>query len=210
MTKKTIYINRHGETDYNKKGAVQGRGIDADLNVTGRQQAKAFYDKHKNVPFEKIYISSLKRTYQTAELFINSGIAYEAMEELDEISWGKVEGLTLHEAGINVFDETLNQWRKGNSWAALEGGESIDQVAERQKLALKKILANKDEKLILITMHGRALRILLCHLLGYPFAEMERFEHTNTGLYVLEYDYYSMKYEVKTSNDISHLSKVNS
>ncbi|MFW5879460.1 MAG: histidine phosphatase family protein, partial [bacterium] len=59
---KTIYLIRHGQTDYNKKGIVQGSGIDASLNDLGRQQAEAFYDAYRNMPFDKIYISDLKRT----------------------------------------------------------------------------------------------------------------------------------------------------
>ena len=40
---KEIYIIRHGETELNRLGIVQGRGVDSDLNDTGRAQAEAFY-----------------------------------------------------------------------------------------------------------------------------------------------------------------------
>ena len=54
MTKKTLYIIRHGETDLNKAGIVQGRGMNTDLNETGRKQAESFFRAYKNVPFDKI------------------------------------------------------------------------------------------------------------------------------------------------------------
>ncbi|MFM8374363.1 MAG: histidine phosphatase family protein, partial [Bacteroidota bacterium] len=37
-----VYFIRHGETDFNRQGIIQGRGVDSDLNETGRQQARAF------------------------------------------------------------------------------------------------------------------------------------------------------------------------
>jgi broad specificity phosphatase PhoE len=44
---KELYIIRHGETDLNKQGIVQGRGINSDLNDTGRAQAAAFFKMYK-------------------------------------------------------------------------------------------------------------------------------------------------------------------
>ena len=57
---KTIYLIRHGETDYNRRGVVQGSGIDSDLNEMGRAQAMAFFQAYQHVPFAKLYISGLK------------------------------------------------------------------------------------------------------------------------------------------------------
>ena len=42
-TKKTIYLIRHGETDFNRQGIVQGSGVDSDLNELGLAQAEAFF-----------------------------------------------------------------------------------------------------------------------------------------------------------------------
>ncbi|RYE50114.1 MAG: histidine phosphatase family protein, partial [Sphingobacteriales bacterium] len=70
---KTIYLIRHGQTDLNKHGIVQGRGMDTDLNDMGRAQANAFFDKYGTVKFDKIYTSVLKRTHQTVQAFIDKG-----------------------------------------------------------------------------------------------------------------------------------------
>ncbi len=46
---KTLYIVRHGETELNKHGIVQGRGINSDLNDTGRAQAAALFEHYKKM-----------------------------------------------------------------------------------------------------------------------------------------------------------------
>jgi probable phosphoglycerate mutase len=43
-----FFIIRHGETDFNLQGIVQGRGVDPSLNETGRRQANQFYEYYKN------------------------------------------------------------------------------------------------------------------------------------------------------------------
>src|ERR1700739_461943 len=85
---KTLYIVRHGQTDLNKLGIVQGRGRDTDLNNEGRHQATQFFEAYKNVPFDKIYISILKRTQQSIQQFIDPGLPYEKLSGLDELAWG--------------------------------------------------------------------------------------------------------------------------
>lgn len=206
MSKKTIYLIRHGETDYNKMGAVQGRGINADLNETGLAQGRAFFEKYQNVPFKKVYISTLKRTYQTAYGFIERGIPYTELEGLDEISWGHVEGKSLDDTGYEIFKKVLRSWQNGDTHVALEGGESPETVVLRQKVALERILENEDEDLVLVTMHGRAMRILLSHISGRPLHQMDDFEHSNTCLYILEYDYRTQEFAILLSNDRSHLN----
>ena len=62
---KLIYILRHGQTDYNLQGIVQGGGVDTSLNDTGRKQAHAFHEAYKHIPFEAVITSRLKRTHQT-------------------------------------------------------------------------------------------------------------------------------------------------
>ena len=91
----------------------------------------------------------------------------------------------------------------GNTALRIEGGESPDEVVERMKPAVGHILAQKDEKTILICMHGRAIRILLCHLLNYPLRSMDMFEHENACLYILNYT--GTVFNVELYNNVSHL-----
>jgi probable phosphoglycerate mutase len=68
------------------------------------------------------------------------------------------------------------------------GGESPVEVNERQVIALNKILSERDQfQNVLICMHGRALRLLLCHMLQLPLNNMDTFPHSNVSLYRLKY-----------------------
>jgi probable phosphoglycerate mutase len=200
---KKIYIIRHGQTDYNLQGIVQGSGVNSSINETGRQQAHAFFEAYKNIPFDKIYTSELKRTTESAQPFIDLGIPFVPLEGLNEISWGKKEGqpITLEEDAY--YNWMLAQWQEGNTSERIEGGESPEDVTKRQDGAINYIMSNTDESTILICMHGRAMRILLCRLLNYPLRSMDMFEHQNLCLYQL--DFTGSLYSVKKYNDTSHL-----
>ena len=90
---KKIYIVRHGETDYNLKSIVQGRGINSSLNETGRKQALAFFDHYKDLPIDIIYTSTQQRTHQTIQSFLKDGHQHCQLAAIDEIDWGIYEGV---------------------------------------------------------------------------------------------------------------------
>lgn len=183
---KELYIIRHGETELNKLGIVQGRGINSDLNDTGRSQAAAFYAKYKDIPFEKVYTSALVRTHQTVKGFIDAGIPWEQLTGLDELAWGVWEGKPNDENAIRAFKTLMQQWDEGDYDAHFEGGESPNQVMIRLKEAVDYIKSKTEEKLVLVCMHGRAMRLLLCLLMNKPLSEMGDFPHQNTTLYKVE------------------------
>ncbi len=197
MPLKKIYLVRHGETKYNKLQVVQGRGIDAPLNDVGINQANMFYQVHKEISFDKIYISSMKRTYESVQSFIEDGIPYSVEDGFDEISWGDHEGAEAS-ADRNIYlRNTIEAWNTGNTSLRIGGGESPKDVLARQIPVVEKILASPEE-LLLICMHGRAMRILLCQLLELPLVHMDDFSHDNLGLYILTYD--NGKFIIEQSN----------
>jgi len=203
LTEKLIYLIRHGQTDYNKQGIVQGGGIDSDLNEMGRQQAKAFYDVYNSIHFDKIYTSALKRTHQSVQQFLEKNIPWEILPGLNEINWGTREGQKITPQEDAYYHWVLQQWRDGNDNLRIEGGESPIDVQKRQLVELKKIISHEDEKIILICMHGRAMRILLCTILNRPLKEMDSFEHENLCLYKLSYKNDAFKADLL--NDVQHL-----
>ncbi|WP_259070234.1 histidine phosphatase family protein [Mucilaginibacter sp. X4EP1] len=202
---KTLYIVRHGQTDLNKRGVIQGRGMDTDLNDEGRKQAGQFFDAYKSVPFNKIYISTLKRTQQSIQSFIDLGIPYEKLAGLDELGWGIHEGQPATPRNKGEFMQIMRNWVDGNLDAKFEGGESPNEVKARQLEALKVIMSHPQEETVLICMHGRALRLLLCLLTNKPLTEMDSFPHQNLVLYKVFYD--GEKYTVTDFNDASHLKQ---
>jgi broad specificity phosphatase PhoE len=181
---KKIYLIRHGQTDYNLKGVVQGSGIDAPLNRNGQRQAQAFFDHYQSVPFEKVFYTGLQRTKQSVQGFLDLGIPYEAVPDLNEISWGRYEGVPMTNEENKYYEHMLERWASGDLDYAIEGGESPNIVAKRLKKGIDYILA-QPEKLVLICMHGRAMRVLISLMLGYNLKYMDTFKHQNLGLYIL-------------------------
>ena len=205
MSSKTIYLIRHGETDFNRRGVVQGSGIDSDLNELGIAQAKAFFEVYQYLPFDKIYTSELKRTHQTVAEFISLGIPHESHVGLNEISWGIKEGKVPNSQEDELYKSIISGWRNGNTHIPCEGGESPEDVAKRQKPFLDLLLSRPEEKLVLIAMHGRAMRILLTQILQLPLYQMDDFEHSNVCLYKIHYSYDNKSFEIEVANDITHL-----
>ena len=200
---KTLYIVRHGETDLNKKGIVQGRGIDSNLNATGLIQSEKFYAKYCNVPFDKLYTSTLKRTHETMSLFIQNGLPWEQLSGLDEMGWGIYEGAEPTSETRAQFKKLTTCWESGDLKAHFEGGESPLDVNLRQKEALNYIMSHSDEKIVLIAMHGRALRMFLCLLLNEPLSKMDQYPHNNLSLYKIGFEGNSFK--ISAFNNIDHL-----
>lgn len=205
MKKKSIYLIRHGETDFNRRGVVQGSGVDSLLNEWGEAQAAAFFNAYQHVPFDKIYTSDLKRTHQTVRGFIKLGIPHESYAGLNEISWGAREGREPNTGDNNYYRELVTAWKNGQVDLAAEGGESPVQVRERQIPVIETILSRPHERNILIAMHGRAMRVFLTTIFEEPLVKMDNYEHSNLCLYKIGYSYEANKFELEVSNDITHL-----
>ena len=206
MKSKKIYLIRHGQTDFNKRGMVQGSGIDAPLNETGRQQANAFFKAYGDISFDKIYISTLQRTRQSVQPFLDLGIPHEKLGGLNEINWGEKEGMAISQEDHDYYLQMTAAWENGQVDLSIAGGESPLTVQNRQKVALEHILSNTEEKTVLICMHGRAIRILLCLLLNHHLKHMDTFPHSNLGLYKI--NYVGARFSVEWTNDTRHLNGI--
>lgn len=206
MSTKKIYLIRHGQTDFNLKGIVQGSGVNAPLNEKGQAQALAFFNAYKDVKFDRIYTSVLNRSIQSVQSFIDLGIPHEAHAGLNEISWGSREGQMITPEEDAYYHWVLKQWQEGNTSMPIEGGESPAQVAARQKPVLDHILSKSNENTVLICMHGRAIRILLCQMMESPLKNMDSFEHENLCLYLLKYE--NASFRIEKHNDTEHLKGI--
>src|ERR1044072_9319300 len=141
MIERELYVVRHGETDHNAKGIVQGRGVNLSLNEKGRTHAQAFFEADKDVPFEMIDTSTLQRAIETAKPFIDLGIPYESLPELDEISWGDLEGQVNTLESDVAFQSLLKTWREGNIHEKPSpSGESPFDLQQRQKQFLEHLM----------------------------------------------------------------------
>jgi len=196
---KRIYIIRHGETAFNNLGILQGGNIDSDLNELGRKQSEFFYQHYQKINFDNVYTSTLKRSIQSVDSFLKAGFKHTALAELNEIHFG-----TSNERSDSQFyNDLIADWKAGKTTSKIAGGESPNEVQLRLKIGAQKILSHADEECILICMHGRAIRILLCTLLNYPLKYMDVFHHQNLCLYRLTYT--GKLFSLDAYNDLSHL-----
>ncbi|GAA4384605.1 histidine phosphatase family protein [Hymenobacter koreensis] len=201
---KKIYLIRHGQTYFNVRGIVQGSGVDAPLNDVGHQQAAQFHAAYAHTPFQRVYMSTLMRTHQSVQPFLDAGLPSEQHRALDEISWGHREGTRITPEEDIEYHGLLRAWQHGDTHLGLPGGESADDVAARQRPFIDEILRGRpDEDTILVCMHGRAMRVLLCQLLNYPLSAMDLFEHRNLCLYRVHYT--GSMFSVRSFLDTGHL-----
>jgi len=179
MNAKTLFLARHGETDYNKKNLLQGRGINASLNSNGLYQAELLAGYLSKYPLQAVISSSLKRSYQTAERLskrINVDILQK--KDLDEMDFGDFEGATFSEVGedLKYFQQ---EWANGNTGLKLPGGESPQDVYQRVSGCMNSILNENGHTDFAFIVHGRLIRIILSEWLGYGLKNMQRIKHSN-------------------------------
>jgi 2,3-bisphosphoglycerate-dependent phosphoglycerate mutase len=159
----TIYIVRHGQTDWNKEGRIQG-GTDNPLNATGREQAATLARTLAEVKIDTVYTSAHQRARQTAEVFQGSA-PIVAIDELKERFFGKFEGANDKDTAI------VADWNKRRfTWTDdMDGGETLESQSRRAETGLKKIRdKHRDGGTIVIVGHGGINPLLVSHLIGVP------------------------------------------
>ncbi|MEL7220639.1 MAG: histidine phosphatase family protein [Bacteroidota bacterium] len=202
MSEKNIYIIRHGQTDYNLRGIVQGGGVDTSLNDTGRQQAAAFHATYGHLPFETVITSKLKRTHETVAPFREKGLPWEQFAEINEMGWGDHEGKASTEVSRAEYQAVLKAWNEGDYSAAMPNGETAAELGNRLE-AFVDHLRQRQEDWLLICSHGRAMRGLMCVLKELPLSQMSNFGHSNTGLWTMQQK--GLRFVFDLENNTDHL-----
>ena len=144
-----LYIIRHAETEYNRKGIIQGSEVDSDINDTGDSQSKSFYDYYQNVNFDKIYTSDLKRTFQTVKRFTENGTEYEKLKEFNEISWGVNQGKS---DDLEDYSKLIDTWLAGDLDNKFEKGESPNEMSLRLVKGFNKVLEDNHDTVLLLSL----------------------------------------------------------
>ena len=200
-----IYILRHGETEFNKQNIIQGSSVDTSLNETGQLQAKAFFDHYRDVNFELVVTSALKRTHETVGHFLAKGLPWHITPDINEISWGENEGKKVTDYWTQIWSEVRDQWISGNLDARMPGGESAAELNARLERFIA-WLKTRQEKHVLVCSHGRTMRGMISLLKGITLAEMEGNPHSNTGCYIA--DYHDNKFHFREENSLKHLDNI--
>ncbi|MTI94914.1 MAG: histidine phosphatase family protein [Firmicutes bacterium] len=206
MTK--MILARHGETDWNSAGRMQG-SVDVPLNERGRGQAQQLADLLADKPLKAIYASPLKRAFATAEAVAERReMDVLIREDLQEINVGEWEGLTREEIAA-TNPELWQQWRQDpfKSPAPPEGEHYLD-FQKRCIDVLDAIAAEHDENdLILVVTHGGVLKAVLSGLLGIPWQSRGIMYFLNCGVTRLRWNP-GGRVVIDGFNEASHLSDV--
>ena len=160
----TIYIVRHGQTEWNLLGKTQGHG-NSDLTPKGIEQAELLADSMTKYPIDYIYSSDLGRAYQTAEIIGNKlSIEVEKTEALREMNFGTWEGRIIKDI-IEEDPELYKMWRNEPHLAKIPQGETLSQIKERTDAFIKEINEKYDGKHIVLVTHSLCARIMLLSFL---------------------------------------------
>lgn len=169
-----IYLIRHGETDQNKRKCLQGRS-DIELNEYGRELARRTAEGLKNVNFDIIFTSPLKRARETAEIIRGDREIPLICEELiQEISFGEYEGLCYGKDNYSIPDKDfMNFFDKPQEYQTPPKGESFEEILKRTGSFLQELMQREEykDKTILLSTHGCALKALLANVRKLPLAE---------------------------------------
>ncbi len=158
-----LYIARHGLTDWNVQHRAQGRS-DIPLNDVGIKQAQELYMKIKDIKFNAVYASPLKRAAKTAEIATDGQYKILFDARLMERSFGEFEGQEVNSwvtlTGYDIGDLKLN--------ANIGNIEPVKNVLTRTKSVLNDIKSkHMDDDKILIVAHGQVVRGLHHNITGY-------------------------------------------
>jgi broad specificity phosphatase PhoE len=153
----TLLLVRHGETDWNADGRLQGQ-TDRPLSDYGRRQAQQLAVELEGEELEAIYSSDLARARETAEIVGERlGLPVELDPDLREKDWGTWEGLTAVERDRVEFV-----------------GESTEAHQQRMLRALRRISGrHPEEGRVLVVTHGGSMRRVQTAALGLALPVVE-------------------------------------
>lgn len=163
-----ICIARHGETDWNKRGVLQG-WLDVPINTLGRDQAHALAASLANAGFDAVWSSPLARSRETAEIVSAAlGLPAPACHDgLKEKHFGAVQGIPKNELA-ELNPALLEQILRRNPAAEFAGGETLDEFADRVLEAFADIGERHRGGRILVVTHGWVMDVVTRHIQGLP------------------------------------------
>ncbi|MCR4616269.1 MAG: histidine phosphatase family protein [Clostridiales bacterium] len=161
-----LYIIRHGETDLNAKGVMQGR-LDEPLNQSGRELAVLTGQAMKDIRFDYCISSPFDRAMETVKIVLResgNNIPISTDDRICEIDFGDIEGKKLEEMGPEGYMFYMDPLH----FKGFPNGEKVTDVCERTQEFLKELIAKDDGKNYLIGTHGCAVRAMVNFLYDDP------------------------------------------
>lgn len=179
-----IYLVRHGETDWNQAGLLQGQ-TDIALNAQGLEQAREAAERLKEVPFEIAFCSPLIRAKRTAETIIGDRkITLTADERLRELNFGPWEGVDIR----TIKDAASQPFTNPGSYIPPEGAESFAQLYKRSGEFVDQVLLPLEGtyETVLVVAHGGVNRSILNPVLNIPVDDFWRMHMGNCATAILD------------------------
>jgi probable phosphoglycerate mutase len=176
----TLVLIRHGQTEWNREGRIQGH-LDSALTPEGIAQAEACATRLATEPFDALYASDLPRTQHTAAI-LNCALhlTMNSRESLRERCFGIGEGLTYAEMDVR-FPEVFSRARALDPDFAIEGGETRRQFHSRVRTALQGIASAHAGQRVLVVTHGGVLGVVYRWLNDLPIASAHTVEIPNVA-----------------------------
>jgi broad specificity phosphatase PhoE len=207
MDSTRIILVRHGETDWNAMGRIQGHS-DTPLNAVGREQAWRAAQRLAREPVRALYSSDLARAYETATIIGQSlGLNVVMSPRLRERGYGAWEGLTSIEIQAR-YPEQFAEWRARSSNFAPPQGETRAQLLSRALSELQTIGSRHTGEIVVVVTHGGLCYALLTYILGSVNGDRREFTFGNASLHTVEVS--GERWSVISVNETAHLHGVDS
>ena len=162
----TLYFLRHGQTALSREDVFCGSGLDPELTPEGLEMAQAFVNAYHDADWRAVYSSNLRRSITTAQPLCHAlGMDLQVRAELNEIGYGRWEGLTKEQVDREFHDEYI-EWLADPAWHAPTGGELAVLISRRALQVVEEIRQKFTDGNILLVSHKATIRIALCSLLG--------------------------------------------
>ncbi len=169
-----LTLVRHGETEWNKNGLIQGH-VEIPLNDRGREQAEILGKKLRGKPFEVIIASDLPRAMETATILAKAlGMTHierwRELRERDVGNWGGKDRAAV--ARAHPFVRDSNNYAVHHETP--EGGESLSEFLRRGKRACERILEKFPGKRVLVVAHSGSIQAMRIFAENLSYSEALR------------------------------------
>ena len=182
-----IYLLRHGRIQNSGDPRRYIGQLDVPLDPEGIRQAERLRERLAPVEFQKIFCSDLERSRETARILAGANAGEVVVcPELREIHLGEWEGMSFAEV-VRRFPEKFEARGRDIAYYRIAGGESFADCAQRMLPAYQKIVAEKADP-VAIVGHAGVNRLILCHLLGMPIANLFRIVQDFACVNVIQYN----------------------
>ncbi len=198
-----IYITRHGETEWNEAGKMQG-WKNSNLTEKGIANAISLGKSLKHIDFDCVYCSPLERALETAKHILgdkNTEIIIN--EDLKEMGFGIWEGLGREEIESSYAEEYNNFWNRPHLYTGVQG-ESYQELIDRVKRAMETIVAEAKGENILVVAHAAVIKAIFTIVKQHSLEEFWKPPYMHgTCLSIIEVDNGGFSFTLEA--DISHL-----